>query len=1423
MKSKRLCLLFSISALGLLLPVGEKLNSSLFTPESIAADGTEGIKPNQEELFLNGETTTADHVFLYEEGKSGGQANAVAPTSSRQGLALYGLESGAKARFKAKLNGVFEADMLPFSSDKSLALKTYSLLFEDGESDETFAVVIRNYSNYAEAAICYHGVMVANSYLTNSAGSPVLTGYSTELNRSGSYTRFSSLEANIRFDPFTKKVQVKNGDSYLTIWDFSQEYNDGRRLKNHLDTFRNYSVSVVFDQVENYSRGSLLLYSFGGYSLDRDFNASPKIYANIETKAFVGEKFVAPKAEGTSPLLGDISSDQIATEILDQNGNMLNAGQENFFIPASAGTYYLRYRYQENTVIYRIEALERSALDYRFSYSSPLKTSDLLGLHAPIEVPSCIISSNVLNFGKDFGRVFLEKKDGTMVHDFGKLKETTKFRLDETGEYNLVYQLSQASDIEEKHAITVSDEIASLVSLESPSNARLGERIQVKDGTVYYRGETSKATASLLSPSGKIYLNGEHVLDEKGIYTLRYSYSMDGILQTQEKKIGVYGTYESLFKGDGSKATYGPFTSHEEQFGITLSLSDKQPLVYQKKINLNQIAFDENLADLSQNVPLIEMVSLPHTNAVNDAEGLYIVLTDAEDASNEIQIRVKYVPYSPGSSVVRTKAKGQSWVGYYWNFWNDMSLEVDSAQTHEEGGFALGYNFSHILNGAEFANNKLSLYFNAESNRLYGRPWQLEGQGAACKGQKTPWLIRDYSTNDPTLSAFDTPWAGFSSGEVYMSIYASGVNGTADFGVLNIAGEDLTQEYEYDDDAPTLEFALEDKKNPPLAVVGKSYRLPACTAKDPSGNHVKIASRVYSGNTVIPITDGAFTPNFSGSYTIAYTATDSYGNQTTKSLEIEAKSTVNKPKMTFDSSFPTTGYVGEDIALPTPIISDGAGAARFEIKASISGQTQILNHQVLSLTKKGNYVITYTVTDYVGQSTSKSFSLNADYAPIPLVDENSLHLPSYFFAGDSYSLEMLKGYFYSSAGKETLEPIVTVTDGGGLKKIDASTNYVPEASASVNCATITYTYRSNSGASKTFEKVIPVISPVKDWNFVQEYFPGENLNASAQKSSLKFSAKESNQAYSFSFARKILASVFSFSFLPKNSKSLNFTLLDASSLSEVASLSIRQSNGQWFASVNGEKERKLVLGNDGEITIRYDKNKQVITDQRGVALSSDVIFPSDYLYMNCQVTDGEEIEGLTLCNQNLNYLRTDSTAPILQVMGSVSGRFAPGSTIETPLAYAYDVLSAQSDIRLEVRRDGELIEELDGSVTHSLQFETFGEYELRYIVEDGSGNEESVLLHFTIYDPIAPSLTFTSTLPTEAKIGDVVQLRNYIVEDNEPSSVTVSIHVIHPNGLISSVEGDTYTFAESGSYVITYLLRDGNGNYGVVNHKIVVK
>ena len=70
MKSKRLCLLFSISALGLLLPVGEKLNSNLSAAENIAADGTEGIKPNPDEFFLNEEKTTADRIFLYEEGKT---------------------------------------------------------------------------------------------------------------------------------------------------------------------------------------------------------------------------------------------------------------------------------------------------------------------------------------------------------------------------------------------------------------------------------------------------------------------------------------------------------------------------------------------------------------------------------------------------------------------------------------------------------------------------------------------------------------------------------------------------------------------------------------------------------------------------------------------------------------------------------------------------------------------------------------------------------------------------------------------------------------------------------------------------------------------------------------------------------------------------------------------------------------------------------------------------------------------------------------------------------------------------------------------------------------------------------------------------------------------------------------------------------
>lgn len=88
-----------------------------------------------------------------------------ADSTAQKGLLLYAYDSGASVPFKTTFDGTFTAQLAAAANEElSVALKRYSLCFEDVTTGQEFSVVVSTHSSSRDVAVCYNGELAGIHY-----------------------------------------------------------------------------------------------------------------------------------------------------------------------------------------------------------------------------------------------------------------------------------------------------------------------------------------------------------------------------------------------------------------------------------------------------------------------------------------------------------------------------------------------------------------------------------------------------------------------------------------------------------------------------------------------------------------------------------------------------------------------------------------------------------------------------------------------------------------------------------------------------------------------------------------------------------------------------------------------------------------------------------------------------------------------------------------------------------------------------------------------------------------------------------------------------------------------------------------------------------------------------------------------------------
>lgn len=923
---------------------------------------------------------------------------------------------------------------------------------------------------------------------------------------------------------------------------------------------------------------------------------------------------------------------------------------------------------------------------------------------------------------------------------------------------------------------------------------------------------------SLLYPSGLLKDGQEHTLDEAGKYTVKYS--ANGVVETEsfivqkpivnfamEDSVAYYGVHE-----------YAPNTN-----GLVVKVANGD------KLQFNQIV---DVSKMTKADSLFKFFVTPNSIGQEDVSTIVVRMTDIYDPTNYVDIQIRNVSTTYGA-------------------WADR-------QTY----YAVRVGEQPAIAGTTV-------------NDLFGWPTYqattgIDPYGMAI-GSNVPWACTfDYANRDIWCSAYclyedwngiplgdldnpdylDVPWQGFTTGEVYVSFYGISYQAPSmNLLITEVAGIDLTKASFLDEEAPVIEVDLGENESAPDGLLNKAYKLFDATAIDAYDGVRKVATNVYynyntRGQVSVYTKDGYFYPQMAGTYTIEYTATDTFGNKGVATVEVEVENQADGMDFAINGKA-ETALAGEVVSVAKSVsVSNARGKYTVTGKASLNGEEYELSNFAFRPMQAGDYTINLTVTDYV-ETVNKTFTITVNNNDTPVFIEGVV-LPNYILAGDKYSVPVLNAYDFSSGSANALatEIYVAQDDGGavllnGLLEVTGKQSVV-----------ITYKAQGAKGSSE-LSYTVPVVEVSSDSGYqVANNFKAIEGSVWVNVTDSAVGLVTSNDAkvrFVNALQAEQLSTAFRWSSENNAFEKVNLYLTD--SIDETISIKVTyywQGETAYFAlndglpakvptSVSAIGASTLLLNYKADTMQVYPtltKKMNVTHTINGEVFNG---FPSNKVYLDFElegVSGGAELFVQSINNQSICYWDGDFVEP--QIFAKrVSGDVAKDSLVTVYGGRAYDVFSNYVELSLKVTDPtNQAVTTLDGvalngkcdaSRDYVIRVSVFGEYKIEFVAKDLNGNKKVLRYVFNVVDTLAPVVSL-DTSDASAALNETVTVRECAVSDDVTAKdkLVVYTFVMSPSEKMQTVQNGAFVAKERGEYIVYYYCYDEIGNVTIASYKVIV-
>ncbi len=950
-----------------------------------------------------------------------------------------------------------------------------------------------------------------------------------------------------------------------------------------------------------------------------------------------------------------------------------------------------------------------------------------------------------------------------------------------------------------------------------------GKETSAPEMSYNYNGTDYPATCIVTLP------NGEEVSGEKvsysmyGRYTFTYTVDVNGVIHSVVKTVDV--PYPEFGVGDLEKSSVSYFSAEEagkhraSTPGALVQLAYGDTLTFTEPIPVEELT--------STNI-LLKGYVVPSAEGTADFTQLVVTLSDMDDPS--IYVKELYYSHSDVSSIMARSSAQSTYAGMH----DTQGLHVNDTWGTWSGVSFIGLNRYNTLNPDEAF---FTIGYDNATKTVYGTKY-LKG-----------------SSMDGTVLTLDSPllssaFEGFKSDKVKMSLSCEGYSSSAaNIVITDFRGkgaEAVKNNVFADEEGPVI--ALSEDGALPSGAIGYSYPIPEASAFDEISGVCEVKTKVIynyanpDASVDVAVVSGRFKMEKAGVYSIVYTAKDHAGNESKLVRSVSVMDKIKAP----DFSLPAHQ---EEVAIGSylrlGLASDlcyGCGPLSQRILVK-HGEKEEEVQDGIRITEMTPYTIIYEVSDMIGEVTRKSYVVKVVDGGAPIL-ENEVTYPRYFISGGAYILPDANAYYYGQNKLNHEFATIEIEDSSGKKSYKPGDTYRPNTSSGSKVK-IKTTYNGVNLQEEEVEGVSPFgTAEAENALNLKNYFLGEGYSKSLEKNGMLIAS--TGKEARVDFANAVLGEYASLTLSAvqgmNDGAKIQIRLTDSLDKSKSVSATLSYLDGVTYFEVSGTKKQLInnsfnttassyaISFEDGEFSIG-DIALPVLAYDDGTGFEG---FSSERAYLSVLVDSQEGSSFLyeSICQYvfSSETLR-DRIAPVIHASDDLGGTLEHGSIYSIAPSSSFDVISPHVEFALSVTcPDGTPAKDLNGTEltnvdprsSYSLLLDQYGEYYFSLLsAEDASfgprQNQTRLTYVIRVYDDTAPSVEWTSALPSVAKVGESVLFPSFAAKDDvsEESALIIVRSITNPNGRTTYWYGDDYdgiTFSYAGVYAFRVTVFDEAGN-----------
>ncbi len=958
----------------------------------------------------------------------------------------------------------------------------------------------------------------------------------------------------------------------------------------------------------------------------------------------------------------------------------------------------------------------------------------------------------------------------------------------------------------------------------------VGESFSAPNVSVSLDGEKYDTKYVLKFPDGKAYADedglketiDEFTLTQTGIYKINYSANVKGDLVTKtvefsvdEYLYSVTSERSTLFYGEVSHPVYNDINDPDDdgvksKNGLSLKLVSGDVFNCNKFIDLSKKSSTQNIITFS---------ALPEVDRQLEVSSFDVVLTDAYDPSNTVEIRIK--------AILNANNEAE------WN-WTYISACAPSA-----GQMTTGY-----APGANPPVQVDTIYGCGVFFSLYGSSWD-KGAAAIDRTLSIQYNFNEraiYANNALVVDLDDSYffgqklWDGFTTGEVFLSFKGNTYyKDTANVLITEIFGNTVG-ENEVLNKESQAEINIEDNgidQSNPISVIGYKFPIFNATAVDVYDGVLPVTVKAFYGyysnnKTELDIIDNCFVADRAGIVTLEYSVVmhDGTLNKKTVDVRVEKEKTID---IVLEENYVKSGSAGNDIQIANYNIVGAIGENVVKKEVFFNGNVIEVVDGKFKTVSQGVYTVKILVEDSLGQKDEVSYDVTVAPNLIPMFLTDAA-IPQYLIVGQKYVLPQLKAFDYSLDYEKIIDTKIRVN---GVY----TDTFTPET---VGDVLIEYVAENGNGNKvRTYNSKAISVTNDKGLDF-SKYFISDNGLTESGTDGVKFSTGSgASSTVDFAFVNYLSAYELAVEFCvngnKRNFEFFTICLQDVISSDEIIKISIETLSRQVY--INGEAcdvsiDATSLFGMTSNSSMRISFNgrtNDLSIGDTNLTLDSSLRFSENLLKMKISmegVTGESEFFVKKICNQVLkSSIRKDVMAPTASYNGKYDIYYSKNTMLKVYKLVAVDVLNPISECFVSVKTpegnfavavDGTTLNKVSASVDYQVELAEYGSYKIEYSVKDSAGQKVSgMTTSIEIIDKEPPVITIDDDLLQTAKVGDEIDLPDISVTDNLDSQLKVTVILWNSYDCLRTVLAEDVTeitFTKVATYYLSFVCYDSAGN-----------